>query len=356
MAKQNPPRFAVRKTPQPKTHKYVEAIFVDDYGRERSLTTSTAKSFSKKKLDAASRALTRKISRDTDRSLVASDRETVRAIRSLRAQERSSELALKRFYRRYIRTILPPSRKIAHKPPKPRKMIWPSSSIALPKYDAPIRDKFNRRSVFFRVRYYSSRTARPGVCKRVTVYIFQGAALDSDGLPMVATNVGLSIDEAVCGLDHLEQINRSAQKGAKVLNHAVLAMDHRWTKEQMLEVGEEWAEDCFGSHDLPFVISLHEPPPEGDQRNWHLHIVWSWRPLERIGDHEWSVGEGLRTDLDGADGIKLLREKLAQKMTEMSFRSGHPDLYTALSYAARGLPVEPQIHLDEGRTPRRPER
>lgn len=46
----------------------------------------------------------------------------------------------------------------------------------------------------------------------------------------------------------------------------------------------------------------------------------------------------------------MLRERLAAMMTEMSFEAGDADVYTALSYAARGLPVIPQIHLDEGRT------
>lgn len=115
-------------------------------------------------------------------------------------------------------------------------------------------------------------------------------------------------------------------------------------------MGERWSEERFGQYGLPYVISLHEPPPDGDERNWHLHVIWSWRPLERIGDHEWLVGESLRTELDGAQGMWMLRERLAALMTEMAFEAGDADIYTPLSYAARGLPVIPQIHLDEGRT------
>jgi len=350
MPKRKSSRAAVRNTPQPKAHKYIPAVFVDDYGRDRALTVVSAKAFSKKKLDAASRAIERKSDRDMDRAIETGDRETARAIRRLRKQERETDRSIARFFRRRIRTKMRPTSQINHKPPKARPSIWPSSSRALPKYDGPIRDKFNRRGVFFRSRYYSSRTAKPGVSKRVAIYIYSGSALDEHGNPMFRTNVGLTIDEAVCGLDHHEQVNRSAQKNAKVLNHAVLAMDHRWTPAQMLEVGERWAEERFGRYGLPYAISLHEPPPDGDERNWHLHVIWSWRPLERIGDHEWLVGESLRTELDGAQGMRMLRERLAAMMTEMSFEAGDADVYTALSYAARGLPVIPQIHLDEGRT------
>lgn len=350
MPKRKSSRAAVRNTPQPKAHIYIPAVFVDDYGRDRALTVASAKAFSKKKLDAASRAVERKFDRDMDRAIEAGDRETARAIRRLRKQERETDRSIAKFFRRRIRTTVRPTSQIKHKPPKSKRSIWPSSSRALPKYDGPIRDKFNRRGVFFRSRYYSSRTAKPGVSKRVAIYIYSGSALDEHGNPMFRTNVGLTIDEAVCGLDHHEQVNRSAQKNAKVLNHAVLAMDHRWTPEQMLEVGERWAEERFGQYGLPYAISLHEPPPDGDERNWHLHVIWSWRPLERVGDHEWLVGESLRTELDGAQGMRTLRERLAAMMTEMSFEVGDADVYTALSYAARGLPVIPQVHLDEGRT------
>lgn len=352
MPKRKSSRAAVRNTPQPKAHNFIPAVFVDDYGRDRALTIASAKAFSKKKLDAASRAIERKSDRDIDRAIEAGDRETARAIRRLRKQERETDRSIASFFRRRIRTKVRSTSQIKHKPPKSKRSIWPSRSHALPKYDGPIRDKFNRRGVFFRSRYYSSRTAKPGVSKRVTTYIYRGSALDENGSPMFRTNVGLTIDEAVCGLDHLEQVNRSAQKNAKVLNHAVLAMDHRWTPEQMLEVGERWSEERFGQYGLPYVVSLHEPPPDGDERNWHLHVIWSWRPLERVGDHEWLVGENLRTELDGAQGMWMLRERLAALMTEMSFEAGDADVYTPLSYAARGLPVIPQIHLDEGRTRR----
>lgn len=352
MPKRKSSRAAVRTTPQPKERSFIPAVFTDDYGRDRALTVASAKAFSKKKLDAASRALERRANLAMDKAIRDGDRETARAIRRLRKLEREAERSIARFFRRRIRTAIPLTRKIKHAKPKARQQIWPSSSRALPKYDGPIRDRFNRRGVFFRARYYSSRTAKPGVSKRVTIYIYKGAALDENGEPLVRMNVGASIEEAVCGFDHLEQVNRSAQKNAKLLNHAVLAMDYRWTPEQMLEVGERWAEERFDRYGLPYVVSLHEPPPEGDERNWHLHVIWSWRPMERVGDHEWLVGESLRSELDGAQGMWVLRERFAALMTEMSFEAGNADVYTALSYAARGLPVETQIHLDEGRTRR----
>jgi hypothetical protein len=351
MPKRKSSRAAVRNTPQPKAHKYVEAVFTDDFGRERALTVSSAASFSKKKVDAASRAITRKVDRAMEQAIKAGDRETAIAIRKLRKQERETDRAIDRFFRRKIKTVKKPAKKLRHKPPKPR-MIFPSRAQALPSYGGFIRDRQNRIGVYLDVLYYSSRTSRPGVAMRVTKYIWNGSALDDEGAPMFRSNVGATIDEVVCGFDHLEQVNRSAQKGAKILNGAVLAMDHRWTPEQMLAVGEAWAQERFGRYGLPYAIALHEPPPDGDQRNWHIHVIWSWRPLERVGHHEWLVSEVLRTDLDGREGLRFLRQRFAALSTEMSFRRGDCDVYTALSHAARGLPIEPQKKLYEDKTRR----
>lgn len=70
----------------------------------------------------------------------------------------------------------------------------------------------------------------------------------------------------------------------------------------------------------------------------------------RRGAYEWEVGEAVRTDLDNPKAMQLLRENFARAMTRMSREAGQCERYTALSYAARGLPVEPQQHLGEART------
>ena len=352
MPKPKSSRSAVRTTPQPEKHQYVRAVFVDDYGRDRALTVETAKSFSKKKLGAASSAGAKKADREMAWAIEASDRKTARAIRKLRKQERKADRSIARFFRRKIRTVEQPTGKIKHRPPKPR-MIKPSRGMsALPSYGGFIRDRQNRIGVFIDIRYYSSRTSKPGVAIRTAKYIWNGAALDADGVPVFRSNIGATIEEVVCGLDHLEQVNRSAQRGAKILNSAVLAVDHRWTREQMLEVGEAWAKERFGQYALPYAIALHEPPPDGDERNWHIHALWSWRPLERVDEYEWLVAETLRTELDGREGLRLLRERFAAVSTVMSFHRGECDVYTGLSHAARGLPIEPQIKLYEEKTRR----
>ncbi|MCP5995791.1 hypothetical protein NL385_27010, partial [Klebsiella pneumoniae] len=85
-----------------------------------------------------------------------------------------------------------------------------------------------------------------GVSQRVVLYCFNGAELDPDGNPYVATNIGMTVDEALCGFDHLEQVNWAAQKNAKLLMHGILAVDHRQSPDEMMTCGVRWAEETLG--------------------------------------------------------------------------------------------------------------
>lgn len=311
---------------------------------------TSASSFSKKKLAAAARRTVRLADAELDRAMRDGDRETALAIRRLRKRERAADRSISSFFRRRIKTVEPQIEKIEHQPKAKITSRWPFREVALPRYSAVVFDSQKRRGVFMRVQYYGAKTSRPGVAIRACKYIFRGCALDEAGRPMFESNLGLSVEEALCGFDHVEQINRSAQKNAKVVFHTVLALDYRWSKEQQFQAAREWAEESFGKHGLPYAIALHEPDADGDPRNWHAHVISSYRPMARVGQNEWEVGEALRTDLDNPESMQLLRENFARVMTRVSLEAGQCERYTALSHAARGLPVIPQQHLGEART------
>ena len=352
MAKPSTPSRAPRNAPQSgKEHRYVGALVRDDFGRMSLLTTTTANAWAKKKLDHASQTLQLRNERNEKKARRAEAREYRRAEAGLQAELRESDHRA-RLLSRLLRTKVKPEKKLRHTPPRARVRKWPFTSVALPRYDGPIIDRRGERGVFARFRYYSRRTALAGVSQRVLTYCWNGAELDAAGNPYSHSNVGETIDEAMSAFDHLEQVNWSAQKGAKLLMHGILAMDHRQTPDEMMEVGVRWAEESLGRFDLPYLITLHAPPPDGDQRNWHCHVLWSFRPMERVGDHEWVVGEMLRTDLDNPQAMKLMREMFAAVMTNASLETGHNQVWTAKSNADRGLPHEPQVHLGAAKTNR----
>lgn len=344
MANPSSPFRASRNAPQPKVHRYVDASFTDDFGRQSKLTTASANGFARKKLDAAAQSLQLKGERREKELRRIEVREWRAAERSIAAELRESDHRSRSMWRS-LRTKVRPETKVRHAPPKECKRHWPYAAVALPKYDGPVIDRSGQRGVFMRMRYYSRRTAEAGVSQRVVKYCYNGAELDPNGNPYVATNIGVTIDEALCGFDHLEQVNWSAAKNAKLLMHGILAVDHRQSPDEMMTVGVRWAEETLGRFDLPYLVTLHAPPPDGDQRNWHLHILWSFRPMVRTGDHEWQVGEMLRTDLDNPAAMKVFREMFASVMTDMSFEAGQNQVWTAKSNTDRGLVHEPQVHL-----------
>lgn len=344
MANPSSPSRAPRNAPQPKVHRYIDALFIDDFGRQSKLSTYSAHSFAKKKLDAAAQSLQLKGERREKQLRRIEIHEWRAAERSVAAELRESDHHIRLMWR-CLKTKVRPEKKVRHTPPRERKRNWPYASVALPKYDGPVIDRQGQRGVFMRVRYYSRRTAGQGVSQRVVKYCYHGAELDENGHPYAATNIGKTIDEALCGFDHLEQVNWAAQCNAKLLMHGIFAVDHRQSPDEMMTCGLRWAEETLGQFDLPYLVTLHAPPPDGDARNWHLHILWSFRPMVRTGDHEWQVGEMLRTDFDNPAAMKVFREMFASVMTEMSFDAGQNQVWTAKSNAARGLPHEPQEHI-----------
>ncbi|MCE7796513.1 hypothetical protein LWE61_08050 [Sphingobium sufflavum] len=343
MANTSPSRKTVQAAPQSedrKLHVYVPALIGDDFGRLSTLTADTANPFVAKKLGAASQRLQRRAEEKLRRD---QRRDYILMVRSLQIEFLEAEQERRR-WGRLIKTRVRPE-KIAHRPPQKRKRTWPYARSALPHYPSPILDRKGERGVFVRIFYYSRKNARPGVSSRVVKYVFHGAELDAAGRPYFLSNVGRDVDEAHCAFDHLEQINGAAQKNAKLLMHAIMAADYRQAPDEMMRTGVIWAEKALGRFGLPYVVTLHAPPPDGDPRNWHLHILFSFRPLARVSDHEWEVGEMLRTDLDNPQAMRLMREMYASVMTISSYESGINQTYTARSNAARGLVHEPQVHL-----------
>ncbi len=351
MAKPSSPLRADWKAPQPREHRYIGALVADDFGGMRALTLATANGFARKKLDAAAQSLQLRTERQEKNARRTEAREHAAAERGVQAELRESDRHIRLFWRRML-TKVRPEKKVRHTPPRARKRLWPHTSVALPKYDAPVIDRRGERGVFAKFRYYSRRTAKAGVSQRVLLYCYNGAALDASGMPYAHSNIGETIDEALCGLDHLEQINWSAQKNAKLLMHGILSVDHRQTADQMMRVGTRWAEETLGRFDLPYLVTLHAPPEDGDARNWHCHVLWSFRPMVRTGDHEWQVAEMLRTDLDNPAAMKVFREMYAAVMTDVSFEAGQNEVWTAKSNADRGLVHEPQVSLGAARTNR----
>lgn len=233
---------------------------------------------------------------------------------------------------------------------------WLAAASQLPRYSGQITDRAGCTGIFFRVRYYGHAT-RAGVGRRATLYIVEGAHETADGRILFRSNVGETVEEAVAAMEAVELFNRQAQAGAKVLFHAIANVPYQLLEldggiERMFEIGQRFAEEQFGERDLPFALALHPPSEEGDQRNWHLHLLFSTRPLVRTGDHEWDIGRMMRREIDNPEAFEAMRHHYAAVQTNVVQEAGLNIRYTALSNAERGLPIAPQQHLGPARTAR----
>lgn len=317
-----------------------------------SITAAEAHRIVRKRTGAIARMI-----RDARKAEKQEARECRRAERGLQQELREADRRSRALWKRIrVRLDDRPRTAIERKPQihRPTRTGWLAVASQLPRYSGQIIDRAGRAGIFFRVRYYGHAT-KAGVGRRATLYIWQGAHETDDGRILFMSNVGETVEEAVAALETVELFNRQTQSGAKVLFHAIANVPYQLLEmnrgiDRMFEIGKRFAEEQFGDRDLPFALALHPPCEEGDQRNWHLHLLFSTRPLVRTGDHEWNIGRMMRREIDNPDAFEAMRQLYAAVQTEVVQEAGLNIRYTALSNVERGLPNAPQQHLGSART------
>lgn len=219
-------------------------------------------------------------------------------------------------------------------------------SRPLPSYPAPVIDRRGRQGVFLQIEYDSARGNAFGVAARRIRYMFDESHADLvHGKVAFISNMGKTLDEIEAAADVSETASRAARKNAKLGFSAIYQLSAEFDQAERLKAMKRLAAN-FDERGVPYCMVLHAPSPEGDQRNFHIHVWFSHRPMERIGSYEWAVAEQLRSDLDGPDAMRDLRREWASILTEVSRAKGSHTIFTALSNAARGLPNMPLRKLN----------
>ena len=319
--------------------------------REAGAASSDIADFVRLRKDEASRACRERAAKAVER---ASSADNTRQRIAIHREEADRQREIDAFWRRFLRKV-PPQRKPHHAgaaPSKRRTGMISRRRRPLPAYAKPLIDRLGRRSIYLAMRYLSATTAGRGVARRLVRYAFKGEHVEFDESfeKLWASNVGEDEHEIASGFDLMETANRAARRNAKVVYHLIAQLPHDLSPQQRLEIVRRYCELRFGSHDLPFLAVLHEPSVEGDQRNFHAHILFSFRPMVRRGPNEWDVGQVLRRDLDNPGSMQSMRTDFAAVMTEVAQAAGKNVEYTGLSHAARGLKCRPTEHLGAHKT------
>lgn len=228
----------------------------------------------------------------------------------------------------------------------------PAGGRQLASYSGPVLDRHGRQGVYLSVRYLGAKTASQGCARRLARYVTDPdhAERDANGRMLVGSNVGDTRAEISAAFSVIEELNRAARANAKVAFHFIVQLPHDISPAARAEIMGNWCEACFGDRNLPFVWALHTPDPDGDQRNTHGHVAVSFRPLVRVAPFTWDGGREVKAELDNPEAIRRLRERFAETMTEVCQSAGRDRVYTALSYAGRGMTTKPGEHLGPHKT------
>ncbi len=93
---------------------------------------------------------------------------------------------------------------------------------------------------------------------------------------------------------------------------------------------------------LAYVVGIHKPDPSGDQRNFHVHIMYSLRPAERHAPYDWSFAVSKVVDINTPAGI-LVRRRVGVDATNATLAAaGSSRRYTAVSNRGRGIVDTPR--------------
>jgi hypothetical protein len=280
--------------------------------------------------------------RDKRAAQCVSEREHAAAMRRLRAEERER---LRTGFKWTRIRIAAPKAKAAPQAKETGITRHTQAVRALPIYRQPIVDRDGRRGIVLAIEYDAARAHRFGIVGRRITYITDPESIEwHDGIAQTRSNMGADLGEILACGAALETISRTARRNAKLGQNMILQCAAELDQKGRIALLER-VEEHFRMLGIPYFLALHKPDPDGDQRNFHIHIWTIFRPLHRVGPYDFAIADQLRTDLDGPDALRELRRDCAWMMTETVRAQGHRVTFTHLSNAARGLPQKPLSRL-----------
>lgn len=228
-------------------------------------------------------------------------------------------------------------------------------SRRLRSYKAPLQDAKRRVALFLLMRYvgFKSPGWRKGIAADHAMYILREAALElvqSGGLELLPiSNMGETPEEIADCWNAIELIEAAYRANAKVQYRFILNLPHNLTASERRDLVKNFCERELGRLGLPYVAAIHEPDPNGDNRNYHAHILFSTRPFERSGAGEWEFASEKVTELTDKAGMLRLRALAAAHLNTACRKAGLNLRYTHQSYRDRGINAQRQEHLGPAR-------
>ncbi len=142
------------------------------------------------------------------------------------------------------------------------------------------------------------------------------------------------------------------RKNSTTAHELEIAFPHEFNAMQRREAGDMISKEIMRRYNCAVDIAYHQPNREGDQRNFHAHILFATRGFDEGSKDGWSKNKfrDLAADKITVDGenttrgkeeVKSLRAFTANEMNRISERDKLDVKTEHLSFEARGLEKEP---------------
>lgn len=133
------------------------------------------------------------------------------------------------------------------------------------------------------------------------------------------------------------------RKNATVAREYELALPAELTREQRSELVRGFGQELVERYGVAVDVGIHAPDRQGDQRNWHAHVLTTTRTVGPDG-----LGEKTRV-LDakatGPGEVEILRERWAHHTNQALERAMVPERVDHRSHQRQGLEQAPTGHL-----------
>jgi len=129
----------------------------------------------------------------------------------------------------------------------------------------------------------------------------------------------------------------------------IIALPHELGRDERRRLVAEIAESLVKKFQVATAYAIHPPSDEGDQRNWHAHILMTSRRVvagTSLG-HKTRELDDLKT---GGDHIEAIRVMVCTAMNTALRHAGYPETIEHKSFARLGINQQPSRHKGEKHT------
>jgi hypothetical protein len=181
----------------------------------------------------------------------------------------------------------------------------------------------------------TGRCWRTGEAERAARYIVREDGLEGGELGWWS-NVADDRNELVAFFRAVEAVERHDRSNANVYCSEIIALPAELSARQRRRAVKRICR-FYEKRGLGYVVAIHVPDAAGDQRNFHCHIIYSLRPIERHGAYDWSFGLAKENDINTPEGIAARRRQVVRDINATLHAAGIDKRYTHLSNKARRM-------------------